>query len=160
MAGCKTDFLCTLEREVNNAFLPLVTQECHGSERVKHLDLNKLLLKRKANISTVLSKVAHSNSKTTNFLWENLLTRESCVNTEEYNILHGPGAREWIRKAYTISYYLLFRSELGGRVIWWKTKDGPTYAQAYQFGSPVSSSLTGVRHLKEYSPGDFRCLDD
>ena len=51
MAGCKTDFLCTLEREVNNAFLSVVTQECHGSERVnKHLDLNKLL--RKANIST------------------------------------------------------------------------------------------------------------
>ena len=106
MAGCKTDFLCTLEREVNNAFLPLVTKECHGSERVKHLDLNKLL--RKANISTdyawILSKVAHSNGKTTNVLWENLLTRESCVNTKEYNILHGPGAREWIRKAYTISY--------------------------------------------------------
>ena len=119
MAGCKTDFLCTLEREVNNAFLPLVTKECHGSERVKHLDLNKLL--RKANISTdygyILSKVAHSNSKTTNVLWENLLTRESCVNTEQYNILHGPGAREWIRKAYTISslsYYFVisFRA-------WW-----------------------------------------
>ena len=62
MAGCKTDFLCTLEREVNNAFLPLVTKECYGSERVKHLDLNKLL--RKANISTDYGySLAHSNRK-------------------------------------------------------------------------------------------------
>ena len=58
------------------------------------------------DIEWIHSKVVHSTSKTTNFLWENLLTRESCVNTEEYNILHGPGAREWIRKAYTISFHI------------------------------------------------------